>query len=437
MARLPGKGYKALGVFPFYGDLFRSNFMSRYPFVFCFLLFACSICACHSQSVQSNDQNNTASANEVSAPKIVDVQEAPAVQNDVIQPNEETNAQTAVQETSDSIGEPTDTIANDELKAAENVQETRFDINDHGDLSPEQSQLLDNIQWDEDPEILNAVEAQNEGGHFPFSDEKHLDLFYDSIKDLGGTYIGVGTDQGYLFSGWQKPSLAFLIDYDPWIILIHKLYFAFWNACDDSACLYHYFHDRPAGLEYIAATDDKYGLNKKLPIKVYRTFQRSIARQLKRLDNMEQKNFMNDQETFQFIKKMIQTGRMRTFQANLLGTKAFKSMAETLNRLGAGVTTIYLSNAEQYWGYSKQFKENIIGLPSTGNALILRTSATYPVNSDYRYSIQPVDVFKAWLKHPSCHSVRDTTKRIKAKGPEDFPFVVDDFLPPEEEQTRD
>lgn len=302
-------------------------------------------------------------------------------------------------------------------------------------LPPEYLQKLENITWDVDPEILNAVEQKNEGGHFPFSDEKHLDLFKEHIENLGGTYIGVGTDQGYLFIGWQRPTLAFVIDYDPWVVIIHRIYMTFWKQCDSSECLYQYFYEREKGMEFLKGEiGTSAELNKPLPLKVYKTTQRSIARQLKRLERMNVKTFMNDPESFQYIKTMIQNGRIRTLQANLLGDRAFASISDTLNELGAKVTTLYLSNAEQYWGYSAQFKKNIIGIPAADNALILRTSATYPNNNDYRYSIQPVSVFKAWLQHPDGKTVRQVTKRVKVQDPEDFPFVIDDFLPPQAEE---
>ncbi|MBQ9396442.1 MAG: hypothetical protein IJU23_13140 [Proteobacteria bacterium] len=329
-----------------------------------------------------------------------------------------------------AIAEPAPEPVAEPAPAQEIADSHRIDSFDP--LSDEQNEKLSNITWDVDPEILNAVEKAYEGGHFPFTDELHLDLFEEHIRDLGGTYIGVGTDQGYLFVGWQKPTLALMIDYDPWVVIIHKFYMAFWKMCDDAACLHSYFDDEKKGLEWIKGEQGSAeGLNKALPIEVYKKTHRPIARQLKRVERSKMKSFMNDPETFAFIKNMIQAGRIRTLQANLLGDRAFASIASTLDELGAKVTTLYLSNAEQYWGYSAQFKKNIIGLPAHDNALILRTSATKPANNDYRYSIQPIHVFKAWLQHPDGKSVRAVTKRVPVKDPESFPFVIDDFMPPE------
>lgn len=310
-----------------------------------------------------------------------------------------------------------------------NVNAHRIDSLDT--LSDAQLKLLSSITWDVDPEVLNAVLQENEGQHFMYSDELHPELFYDTIKDMGGTYIGIGSDQGYLFTGWQRPTLAFLVDYDPWIIVQHKVYMAFWRACEDSDCLLRLFHDREAGLAFLTSQAGiDAGLSDKDSQKIYRAGRMSVAKKLRMIRKMPQKTFMNDPESFAYIKNLIESGRLRTFQANLLGDLAFKSMADTLNALGAKVTTLYLSNAEQYWAYSQQFKENMLNLPAAENALVMRTSASKPINEDYRYSVQPMSVFKAWLRHPKGNTVRAVTKRVRVKDAEEFPFTVDDVMPP-------
>ncbi|MBQ8036583.1 MAG: hypothetical protein IJ268_06265 [Proteobacteria bacterium] len=316
-----------------------------------------------------------------------------------------------------------------------NVNAHRIDSLDS--LSDAQAKLLDSITWDVDPEVLNAVLQENEGQHFMYSDELHPELFYDTIKDMGGTYIGIGSDQGYLFTGWQHPTLAFLVDYDPWIVVQHKVYMAFWRSCEDSACLLRLFDDREAGLAFLTGEAGiAAGLSDKETQKIYRAGRMSVAKRLRAIRKMPQPTFMNDPEMFGYIKNLIETGRLRTFQANLLGDLAFKSVADTLNALGAKVTTLYLSNAEQYWPYSKQFKANMLGLPAAENALIMRTSASKPINEDYRYSVQPMHVFKAWLEHPKGNNVRAVTKRVRVKDAEDFPFTVDDVMPPAGEEDK-
>ena len=309
------------------------------------------------------------------------------------------------------------------------VQETpdqNVNFEDQKTLTDAQKSIIQNITWDVDPEVLNAVKAENEGQHFLRSDERHPELFYDHIKDLGHTYIGIGTDQGYVFVGWQRPTLAFMVDYDPWVIVLHRVYFAFFKECEDAECLLGYFEDRDKGMNYLK---EREGLNDKLTLTVYKEAQKGVTHSLRSIRRLKQKTFMNDPETYQYIRQMIFDGRMTTFQANLLGDRAFASIQSALNSIGASVGVLYLSNAENYWAYTNQYKQNMLNLPYSDNAMIIRTIATKPYNADYRYSVQKAEVFKAWLEHPDTKSVKSVVSHTKIKDPEDIPITVDNRMP--------
>ena len=326
---------------------------------------------------------------------------------------------------------PDNQIASEDIENKEESPILQEDsgINSFGPLSESQRQLLDGIIWDVPPEILNAVKPENEGQHFLKSDERHPELFRESIENIGHTYIGIGTDQGYVYIGWQRPTLAFLVDYDPWVIILHRIYIAFFKACDDSECMLNFFAKRDYALEFLKSIPE---LSDKTTQTVYKAANKGVTHSLNAIKRMKAKTFMNDPETFQYIKNLINTGRLKTFQANLLGDKAFVSIQSTLNELHAKVGVLYLSNAEQYWAYTKQYKENMLGLPYSDNAMVIRTIATKPLNDDYRYSVQTADVFKTWLEHPNTASVRNIVGRTKFKDTtqeEVIPFTVDNQLP--------
>ncbi|MFA5623826.1 MAG: hypothetical protein WC966_02055 [Bradymonadales bacterium] len=302
-------------------------------------------------------------------------------------------------------------------------------------LSPEQIAVLQNIQADAPPELLNAIKEEHENQHFLWSDELHPELYAESIANLGGTYIGIGSDQSYMFIGWQRPSLAFAVDYDPWVVYVHLAYFAFISLCDEPECVIEAFGDRDLGKEKLNAfyADDP---RLKDILSVYQFGQRGIVRRLRGIRNTMNKHkipsFMNDAETYEYIKQLIQSGRLRTFQANLLGQSAFAGIGAACTALQAPVAALYLSNAEQYWAYNAQFRQNMAALPFTQNALIMRTAATKPANRDYRYSVQPAAAFLAWLKHPSAKAVRYITRTVRVKAPDDFPFTRDEAFPPDD-----
>ena len=324
-------------------------------------------------------------------------------------------------------------LAPEEAVPAPEVAIQEPDIRSWDALSSRQQKILDDIESDLPPEVLNAVRPENEGQHFYRSDEKHPEMFYDTIANLGGTYIGVGTDQGYVYAGWQKPTLAFLIDYDPVIVVVHRIYMFLISQCEDASCVLKNVGDREAMRALFRSDAGRAaGLDDDQTWETYRDARHRMVLALGMLKRMDKPTMMNDPETYRFIKTLIASGRMRTYQANLLGDTAFKSMADALRALDARVTTLYLSNAEQYWGYTEKFKQNMTGLPYDEKGLIMRTSASYPSNNDYRYSVQPAEVFCAWLRHPEGRNVRSITRRARIESPEHIPFSVDSRMPPAE-----
>ncbi len=142
------------------------------------------------------------------------------------------------------------------------------------------------------------------------------------------------------------------------------------------------------------------------------------------------KTFINDDESYSFVRELVVAGRVITLQANLLGNIAFQSIAELCRHFKLKVGALYLSNAEQYWPYQNSFKENIKALDFTDEGFVMRTAATKPVNKDYRYSIQPAAIMKNWLVSPYGTSVRKITKAVYVRKPDQFPFSIDKKLPP-------
>jgi len=96
------------------------------------------------------------------------------------------------------------------------------------------------------------------------------------------------------------------------------------------------------------------------------------------------------------------------------------------------MTVLYLSNAEQYWRYSDQYRKNMSELDYSDNAYILRTIATKPVNGDYRYSAQKADLFKSWIVLPTTHTYKDFVGYTRNKDPEVFPFTIETKQPPQD-----
>ena len=388
----------------------------------------CLMTGCNPDKKAEPQQDNPPQINAESQPVLTNTEELqPSTDSGLFIENSEQSTQNSEQihDDSEQSGEIQETPPDNTTDDSQETEQT-VDIHSFEPLSESQRQILENITWDVAPEVLNAVKTENEGQHFLRSDERHPELFRESIENIGHTYIGIGTDQGYVFIGWQRPSLAFLVDYDPWVIVLHRIYMAIFKVCEDSSCMMKYFDDRDFGLEFLKTIPE---LSDKTTQTVFKEAHRGVTYSLSAIRRMKVKTFMNDPETYQYIRNLILNGRLKTFQANLLGDKAFASIQSTLNQLNASVGVLYLSNAEQYWAYTEQFKTNMLGLPYSDNALVIRTIATKPFNQDYRYSVQKAEVFKTWLEHPDTKSVKTIIGRTRIKEEDEIPLTFDNQLP--------
>jgi hypothetical protein len=82
------------------------------------------------------------------------------------------------------------------------------------------------------------------GEHYPVSNEWRHDLWLPAIRDLGGIFVGVGPDQCYTLAAMQNASLALLVDFDPMVPLVHRMYAVLVPASDTPDALVARFRTR-------------------------------------------------------------------------------------------------------------------------------------------------------------------------------------------------
>ncbi len=302
-------------------------------------------------------------------------------------------------------------------------------------LTPEAEALFFGSEEDPPPKVLDAQMEKFEGAHFLYSDEANPDKFLARIKDLGGGYVGVGTDQGYLFIGWMKPHLAWLSDYDPWVVYLHLAYMAFFERSETVEVFYkRWWHlnreDSLALLEEAYKDHPK----KRLILEVFKAGRGAVSRRLGRLrEHLEEKKvvgFITDQAQYAFVRELILAKRVRPLMGNLLDEKGLNGIAEVSRALDVPVRALYISNAESYWSYDDRFRQNIYNMNFDDTSLIMRTFATKPQNKDYAYNTQSAKNFQEWLKQPFVRNVRHVWQEGRyTSGEGYYPFTHLDSPP--------
>jgi hypothetical protein len=291
-----------------------------------------------------------------------------------------------------------------------------------GPLTDAQVEILLGTAEDEAPEYRGGITPERENKHYLAGNERMLQAFYPAIKDVGGGYVGVGTDQAYLFMSWARPEIAWLVDYDPAVVEVHELYRLFFAAAETPAEFVALW-DKPAreeGLAVIAAAhqDRRFKSLRRWYLGYKGWIHRRLVGVTRAMERADVPSYLTHQDHYDFIKEMLAERRVRPMVVNLLEQKGLRGIGEASTKLGVPIRLLYLSNAEEYWPrYPRSYRETFAALPFHEDALVLRTLLIWSVNTDYRYNVQPAKNYVEWLAQPYVDDVYDIThERPKAQA---------------------
>lgn len=304
----------------------------------------------------------------------------------------------------------------------------------HGPIEGDVYDLIWGDFEDEIPETLNATREDLEGRHYLTCDEVNLHIWYEHVRDIGGAYAGVGSDQAYTFIGWMKPQIAWLTDYDPWVRTTHKIYRvafengsnieefrAFWSEENQDASW--------ALLEAAWSEDPDFRFMRRVWGDWGPRIERRLRRYRRVLNEAGIPSFLTDEETYTFVRDFVLSGRTRSLLANLLDDTALNTIGDVSRELDVPIRVFYLSNAEDYWDYPDQFRANFQSLHFDENSLILRTNASKRRNGDYRYCMQPALNFQQWLQQDYVDNVDDIWIQPRIESEDHIPLTNMDDEP--------
>ena len=301
-------------------------------------------------------------------------------------------------------------------------------------LSAAQATIFAGSPQDPATELRLGVTKARHGKHYLAGNEKTLQAFYPHIREIGGGYVGVGSDQAYLLIGWMRPEVAWFIDYDQDVVDVHAVYRVLFEHAETPAELLALWtvdqKKHVAELILVAHPGDRGKHLRRLYLVNRGWIHRRLQAVTKRLVAAKVPSYLNDQATFDYVRSFLEAGRVRPLLANLLNETGFRGVAEAADKMGVAINVLYLSNAEEYWKqYPQVFRDNVAALPFADNAKILRTLLIWNVNEDYRYNVQPARNYLEWLAKPYTTNVYDIVYKRGQPDPAIINFFETDESP--------
>ncbi len=270
----------------------------------------------------------------------------------------------------------------------------------------------------------------SKGLHFIVSDEKRHHMFRETLQDLGGVFVGLGTDQNYTMAGWARPELLVLLDFDQLVVDLHRIYrLVFLNAESPAEFMELWSYRKAKQLRaLVAAAHPQKDAQRDLRLALG-TARATVAKNLQDLvERYTQAGvpmFLTDPAQYAHLRALFLADRVLMVRGDLTARRTLADLARVLKAQGRVVRALYLSNAEQYFPYDRQFRENVLGLPYDERSWILRTR---PRGFEYIYLAQRPANLRAWLEDRRTTNVRVMAPRASLSVSR--PFQVLEALPP-------
>lgn len=260
------------------------------------------------------------------------------------------------------------------------------------------------------------------GEHYPVSNEWRHDLWQPSIQDLGGIYVGVGADQGYTLAAVQNASLALLVDFDPVVPLVHRMYSVLIPVSDSPAALAARFSNAQA--QQTRAMLDTGLMGDPQRTAILRLFDRTRTRWARYMGAVMRSRYgstwLGDATLYARVRALFQSGRIVARNGDVTAATTLRDIGRVSQEFGVPVRVIYFSNAEQFFPYTPDFTLNMQGMNTDARTVVLRTfrhrGTTYPAGDRWHYVVEPFSDFQARLEGGLRHSRNLVAEIVRQRG---------------------
>jgi hypothetical protein len=264
--------------------------------------------------------------------------------------------------------------------------------------------------------------------HFPVSNEYRHDLLYPHLRGLGGTLVGVGSDQNYTMAAAAGAELLLLVDYDPRQPLTHLMYRALVSASPTRQDLVARFAPERAEesarliAEALAADPRRDAV-----VRYFRErrpwFARYLERTARRTHEGTPVAWVGDDAMYAHVRALHRAGRIVAFNGDVTADRTLRAIGDAARRIGTTVRVVYFSNAEQFFRYGPGFVANMKNLPTDERSVVVRTvhhrRLPNPGPADWHYVVHDFPDFLSRLDAGYVHSFQIVADIVTAGGGRD------------------
>jgi len=255
--------------------------------------------------------------------------------------------------------------------------------------------------------------------HYFRSNEWYQNLLVQPLQGRGGAYVGVGSDQNYTMAAIAGSELLILIDYDPRIRWVHRIYDVLIRASETPDDLVSRFaqenEERSRALiETAVQGDPDAAAITKHFTKSRKLWHPYLERVRGTKGKLPVTSWLSVPEYYKHVRGLFNAGRVISKNGDMTAERTVRAAGDAARALKIPVRIIYFSNAEQFFPYSDSFQANMRALPTDERSVVVRT-----IHHGKIPNAGPND----W--HYVVHEMPDFFARMQAGYRHSFAFVGD------------
>lgn len=256
--------------------------------------------------------------------------------------------------------------------------------------------------------------------HYFRSNEWYQNLLVKPLQGRGGAYVGVGSDQNYTMAAIAGSELLLLIDYDPRIRWVHRIYDVLVRASETPDDLVARFAEENAErsrelIETAVQGDPDGAAITKHFMKSRKLWHAYLIRvRGGQKGKPPVTSWLSVPEYYAHVRGLFNAGRVIARNGDMTAERTVREAGAAARELKIPVRIIYFSNAEQFFPYSDSFQANMRALPTDERSVVVRT-----IHHGRIPNAGPND----W--HYVVHEMPDFFARMEAGYRHSFAFVGD------------
>ena len=285
--------------------------------------------------------------------------------------------------------------------------------------SEEMAELFHSVVED-DLEAKPICEGEDVGGRSslncrdPYTyvrgNEPRIDLYSRYITNLGGGYVGVGSDQNYSFAAAARSEWVWFMDYDPNVVHVHRVNQALIPASETPEQFVARWSEEGKE-EAIALIEARWleGPEQDRYVHIYKRFRRTLLRwytrclappkehiglgQIKVPEGDPEFGWLRNPDHYQYVRTLFTQGRVSPVGGDMLADGCLRAIGDTAREMGIPIRIYYTSNAPYAWNgtFPQPYRTNCRNLPMDSRSVVLQLfgfSTGFHQRGYWHYNVQ-------------------------------------------------